>query len=232
MATLDDFFREQSTISVRGRTFYVRAMSDFDLQAREEFVLKQQAKLRRELNDKNSDAYLTHLDWLDEANDETLLATAVSFESVSLRQKSVAEIPEPIIPFPDDADDAEKQTIIAEREQAYKDTLAKRQAWADEQTEAKRQELAAKTPDELRKLAKRAVIAMQLWTLRSRLTDAYTIYCAVYTDEAFSKRYAETPEKSLEIPAEWRVQLVNAYYEEMERVSMQELKYFLSTDGS
>lgn len=232
MAVLDDLFREQSQIEVRGRTLYIRAFSDVDMQARDDYALRETAKYRRKLADPNSDEYLTHLDWIDAADDDLLRAAILSFEESSFKRQAIAEITPRIIPIPDDADEQEKAETLSQREAELKATDEKRAVWVKQQTDAKRTELESKDSAELKTLAKRTVTNLQLWMQRIRLFDAYTLYAAVYADPQYKNKFVATPPDAFELPAEVRTAILEKYYGEMEKVTAMDLKYFLLTDGS
>ena len=67
---MDDLFRRSTDVQFLGRTLYLRAMSDFDLNAREEHALYVSAAKRKELVTEDSKANLAHLHWIGEATDD------------------------------------------------------------------------------------------------------------------------------------------------------------------
>ncbi len=232
-ATLDDLFREQSEIEVKGRTLYIRAFSDIDLQARDEFAQREQSKLRRKLQDRDSDEYLTHLDWIEAADDADLLRAAVlSYDALVFARQAASEIQPTIFPIPDEADESERDDVLRLREEEIAKTNTARDEFVTKRIEERREELKDKDLDALKKLTRTAIVNTQLWSLRNRLLEAYTIYAGVFDDAACTKRYVPTPHAALDLPPDVRQTILARYFDELERVSALDLKYFLSTGGS
>lgn len=229
--TLDDLFRVRFSTTFLGRELTLRALSDFDIQARDDFALRAVSTERKSLKDTASDAYAA-FDWLEDATDEQLRNVILAVEQSNAIRQSFLDIQPAILPFPDDADEQEKTDVLAGREAEAKRVEDERAKIVEKRVGAIREQVATLEHDALVKRAKQAQVEVQLNLARTRAFDCYTLYAAVFKDAACQERFFPAPTVVYEMQAEIRQQLVAQYYRELERVTSQDLKYFLSTGGS
>lgn len=231
-ARLDDLFRVMTPISFKGMGLFLRALSDFDLNAREEAALLASAKMRRDLRNPESDAYLMYLQWLEDASDQSLINIIRMNDSQGFWQESFVEIQPRMIPFQDKATQEEKEQTLADRADELKRTGEARTEFVKAKDASLHEQLKTKSTEELLKLARRAQIEFQSGFVHKRALDAYTLWACVFTDEACTKHYLESPDLANQMEPSARQELLNLYYGQMQRLSELDLKYFLLTDAS
>lgn len=229
--TLDDLFRVRFSTTFMGRELTLRALSDFDIQARDDFALRAVATERKTLKDPDSDGYAV-FDWLEDATDEQLRNVILAVEQSSTIRQSFLDIQPQIIPFPDDADEQEKTDVLAQREAEARRVEDERTKFVEKRVVSIREQAEQLGHDALVKRAKQAQVEVQLNLARARAFDCYTLYAAVFKDATCQERFFPAPAVVYEMQTEMRQQLVAQYYRELERVTSQDLKYFLSTGGS
>lgn len=230
--TVDDLFRVRTSIEVEGKSFYIRALSELEVQARNNYAAMQRAKLRRALQDNQSADYLSMVDWLDGAEDEQL-RSVILFQLSGVYAREAAETIQPeIIPIPDGADAAEQDEVAGSRKNELERVNTARQKQVDDRLAALNKELEAQPNEVLLKRARKSVVESNLFNRWVFAFESYTLHCAVYTDPQYAKPLFLTPESSGEFTGKARQTLLNQYVGEMNRLSTLDLKYFLSTAPS
>lgn len=229
---LDDLFRVVAEVNVRGRILWIRALSDFDIQARDQFALLKSAQKRKRLRDPNSNDYVATLEWLETAPDEELRSSLILMKSSELTRNSVMDIRVKIIAMPDKPTEEERLDIIDKREKEAERVNSERLAYIKARLDEYKESLKDLAHDDLLKRTRenQTLFSIQAESIRSY--ESYTIYAGYFTDRECLHHYLESPDDSTKLASNIRAQLVNLYYKEMDRVSQLDLQYFLSTGGS
>jgi len=234
-ARLDDLFRVVMDVEVLGRKMYVRALSDFDVQARDEYALRASARARRSLSDSTSEDAQARLGWLDTATDEQLQkAVGYLIEAVDqpeLTRQVIRDIEPRMIPFPDGADDDEKADVLKQREDEIKRVEKERLAFIEQGLKERKAKTATMTREQMIAFARQKQIELQARLESVRAFDSYTIYASCFLDENCHIRFCATPEIAGDLQIEVRSLMVGKYLE-VDSVNPLELKYFLSTGAS
>lgn len=229
---MDDLFRTVTRIDFMARELYLRALSDFDLNAREEYALYKASFLRKEMQTTGTKENLMYLQWLEEASDASLKQIILLSSSQMFWSQSYSEIEQVLIPIPEDATDEERENTIELRRAELERVGKARQEFVKNKFEALEKELDAEDFDKLRKRARSAQIDFQMRFTRQAALDSYTLWACVFRDEKCQTRYFENPEQAGEMETTVRQTLVGEYYRNMQRISELDLKYFLLTGVS
>ena len=228
---VDDMFRTVMEIDLADRKFYLRALSDFDLQGRDEYALHAMAARHNELSNPESVGYLNFVSWMQNATDDQLKSIILSVENSRLARLALLEIQHQIFPFPDDADDTERAGVLAQRTAELERVSKARHEYITQGLTALTTRLDGLDHDQLVAQARQSQVDLQTRTDSIRAMESYTIYAAVYTDPECLVHYVESADKATDLSPEARAMFL-AKYNELDILSPLDLKYFLSTGGS
>jgi hypothetical protein len=218
-------------VKVMGRSIWLRAMSELDLQARDEYALLALANRRKELEDPESRANAMYLSWMPAATDEQLRNIILSACQSDLARQAALEIQPRLIPIPDDATEDEKVDILRQRDAEMERVIADRRKFIEDGVRAKQAEIETIDREGLLALARQKQIELQSRLESIRAFESYTIYATCFLDEGCQTRLVNSPEQAGELPPDARTSLIVSYAE-LDRISQMDLKYFLLTDGS
>ena len=233
MATLDSLFLSSAEIELGNTKLYLRALSDFDLQARDEYALLALAKKNKELSDPASNDYLRYLGWTDAATDEQLQDMVLRVASYDFQRQALSDIQPKLIPMPDDATDEERADILTKREEESVATQEARKDSVKAKNDALSEELKLLDHWKLLARARRSQANFQERDAYIRAVEQYTLYAICFKDSACKERLFSKPDdvsESTTPPA--RQAIMTRFSENLDKLSALDLKYFLSTGGS
>ena len=236
-ATLDDLFRVKMPVTVGTREFWLRALSEFDQQARDEYAQDAKSQKRRAFDRADSPEYLRYVAELDGEDDERLRAALVYSERLELARE--ARDPElhpglqpQLYPFPDGADDEEKDAVRAQREAEAPRITALRDEWVKQQLETRTSKMDALDHAALvRQVRSRQKDVHGSDAFQRAFTD-YTLYAAVFRDASCEQRVFAQPEDAREFAPQARAILLGKYFAELDTLTGDDIKYFFSMGAS
>lgn len=230
---LDDLFRVVAEVELYGKPLFLRVLSDFDLQARDEASLLASAEARLQMLQPDTKLHRAHLAWLQSATVEQLRNVILGAETASLVRASFLEVPPQLYPFPDEATEEEKAEIIGKRK-AEEDRVAEaRKEFVKKGLEAAQKRLDEEgSPEKLLAQARERQLETQSRAEAMAAFDRYTLFASTFKDKECRERYFASPEAVADLAPAARQTLLRHYYEDVDRVSAQDLQYFFSTDGS
>ena len=230
--SVDDLFRVKSQVSVLGRDFWIRVLSEADTQARDEYAMRAMARRRKALATPGTPEHETYVESLDTQGDETLRQALLAVEAAALSRQAQNEISARLIPFPEDASDEEKTTVLEQREKELERVHTERAEWLAKQINDRNDAIAKMERTTLVALTKEKQIEAQGQVALSRAFMNYTLYAAVFKDEACQRRAFTGPEIVSDMPDTARNHLTDVYFRELDRITQLDLSYFFSMGGS
>lgn len=231
-ATIDDLFRVTFTESFNGVELTFRALSETDIQARDEYALLARARKRKSLRDPDSDDHLRYLEWLEGADDDSLKQALVGRERAELFRRALLDIQEQLIPMPDDADEQEKLETLAARDAEEKRVSTARATFVEEGTKKYEAVISDLAHDALYQKARSAVFDTQTAVAYQRAFNRYTLYAVTFEDAYCQSRYFKSPEAVGELTLDKQAQMLNRYYQELGRIQERDLRFLSQTEGS
>jgi hypothetical protein len=232
MATLDDLFLTKETVGRGEHALTLRALSDLELQARDEYCLTSMGRRRRLLRDPQSDEYLQYIEWIPDDPEQNLVELALTARRMDLIQESQRDIKAALLPIPDDAQNEEKLEVLEKRKAEDQRVIDARVAFVEAGVARERERLQALERKELEKVATRSQVNFQCDRAWSKAFDEYTLFAGVFQDDACTQRQFTSPEATHEIARDLRSALLSKCHALNGRVSLTDLQYFLSTDAS
>lgn len=229
---LDDLFRVSARVEVFGKTFYLRALSDLDLQEREMEAMLAGAEMREALYDPESRPYKVFTLWMNHADDDMLKRVVVGAETTRLARESFTAVPYGLYPFPDDADDKEKAEVLAKRKAEDERVGQARKDYIDANLKPVQEKLEGMEHDKLLAFARQMQIDFECRNASMQAFNDYTIYAATFADEACRERVFLSPRQVNDLAPQAKSELLRLYFAEVDRVTAEDLKYFFSTDAS
>ncbi|CAG0986684.1 hypothetical protein ANRL3_02491 [Anaerolineae bacterium] len=230
--TLDDMFRTVVAVNVLGRPYWMRALSDTDVQARDEYATRVMATRRKALVTPGSDMHTVYIEGLDGEDDEVLRSVILSAEVRERLREAQTEITPKVYDFPDKADDAEKADVLAKRDAEPARIHALRTEYVNKYSTARLEQLQKFDHTMLFKLAKERQVVAQTRVMYEKAFVNYTVYAAYFNDARCAERTFATVDQVGEMPSAVIDALVDQYFEELNRITLEDLQYFLSTSGS
>ena len=199
-ATLDDLFRVKMPVTVGAREFWLRALSEFDQQARDEYAQDAKSRKRRAFDRADSPEYLRYVAELDGEDDERLRAAVPPRPGAAVLVREARDpelhpgLQPRLYPFPDGADDDEKDAVRALREAEAQRITALRDEWVKQQLETRTSKMDALDHAALvRQVRSRQKDVHGSDAFQRAFTD-YTLYAAVFRDSACEERVFAQPE--------------------------------------
>ncbi len=230
--TVDSMFRVQIPIVVLGCRFWIRVLSETDTQARDEYAMLAMAKKRKALTTSGSPEHTIYISGLDDEPDENLRAAVLVAEAAEWTRQAQNDLAPRLIPFPDDADDDDKTRVLDERAAELERVKQARLDWVTARANERREVLNKMGHADLVYTMKRKQVDAQGRAALSRAFINYTLYAALFKDADCSTRVFESPDRVSDMPEAMREQISDAYFQELDKVTPEDLKYFFSTVGS
>lgn len=230
--TVDDLFRWIVQVNVLGRPYWIRALSDTDTQERDEYALRMMATRRKALLTPGTLDHDTYILGLEMESAETLRSVVLAGE-VRDWIREVQEVIEPqLYPFPDNATDEEKAETLGLREAEPERIRQLRVAWVNERAEPRKEQLTGFDQPTLLGLAKQRQIATQMRVVYEKAFTHYTVYLAYFRDAECAQRVFASVAQVGAQPSVATDMMADTYIEELNRITPEDLKYFLSTNDS
>lgn len=130
--TLDRLFRVSKEVELPGNIkVKVRALSDAELQTRNRSALRARFEAEKRLKDPESTEYIITLLPLEDADADAYRATLLAYRRSEVAGEAERELPLVYVPFPDNADDAERVVVLGQREESEKAIRQKRAELAE-----------------------------------------------------------------------------------------------------
>lgn len=226
--TLDDFFRVQTEVSLPGKIVTVRTLSDAEIHSRHRLALKATADRRKELEDKNSEAYQILIAPLWNAPREELVTVILAAERMKVERNVVDNIDLPVVIVPDGATPEEEAEALSERQEAlakYNETIEKSFKAALKPIE---ESLAKLEDDDLIYKAKDAFVEVEAMAAYNHMADMATLY---YACRINGKQIFSSPSLVDEMNTQITQKLYTAY-REVAGIDIWDLENFFGTDTS
>ena len=161
----------------------VRALSDLDVQERRRVAMLESANERDVLTDKTSDRYKELVaDAISEADDDTMRAAVVQFESSAAADNAEELLPFQYIPFPDGATLEERHEVIRKREEHEAEVRAQRLKFIAERAEKLRKKVADWDTETLRRELERRIVANWVLAKYTEVFQYQTLVLACFRD--------------------------------------------------
>jgi hypothetical protein len=236
-ATLEDLFRSKLAVTIGETTLWLRVLSDFDLQSRDEYDMHAMSTRRRALETPGTMEYETFVADISNHSDEDLRdSILVVAEMEFVREAQSADLQPDLqpnfYPFPDDATDEEKAEVLAKRDAEPARVEKLRLEWVKKRVEVKKLELSGVAHDQLVFQIKGSQKDAQGRAASMRAFANYTIYAATFKDEACKERAFGSPEQAGELAPAVKGFLYSKYFGELDTLQREDLAYFFSTADS
>jgi len=161
----------------------VRALSDLDVQERRQVAMLESANERDVLSDKDSDRYRELVaDAISEADDDTMRAAIVQFESSIAGDNAEELLPFQYIPFPDGATLEERHEVIRKREGHEAEVRGQRIKYVAERTEKLRKKVEDWDTETLQRELERRIIANWVLAKYTEVFQYQTLVQACFVD--------------------------------------------------
>lgn len=190
---LDRLFRPTKKIEIAGIPLTVRALSGPEQEARAFYATNQARKLSKELEDHESPAYQSRLEFLENKSAEELTLFLRSFHETEYKRLAEKDNPVDFAPIPDEATDEEKRNTLDSREKIVADRDAKVESITQEKAdEYVKKFLDGKSRDEIYKVAKDEIAGPYLNERANMSFVHYSLYASVQKGDG--TRYFTSPE--------------------------------------
>ncbi|MBI5305521.1 MAG: hypothetical protein HY868_25555 [Chloroflexi bacterium] len=230
--SVDDMFRWVIAVNVLGRPYWIRALSDTDTQERDAYALRVMALRRKALSTPGTDEHLVYIEGLADEDDDVLRSVVLAGD-VRDWVREVQQVIQPqLYPFPDNATDEEKAETLARRDAEPERIRKLRVDWVNERAEPRKKQLAEFDHATLVRLAKERQIVAQTRAMYDKAFMDYTIYLAYFRDAQCTQRAFESVEQVGQQAPFATDAMADQYIEEMERITPEDLQYFLSMNDS
>ena len=210
-ALLEKLFRWKRTVEYNGVTFYIRIVSDATIDDGRKYALLQSRKLRRDLRDMSSDAFLMYLDPFVDYNDEELTATIITAAARPFIREYFTNTIRPVIEPPAEGATQEQleqyEEAKEQRDAAYvKEMDAAVKQWrADFDTMLKQ-----RSHDDLLRMAFRYETDVRCENVYTQEFEDYIVSASVYKDASYKERMF-TLEEYKNLPTEIKRLLYTTY---------------------
>ena len=147
--TLDRLFRPQKTIDLAGKTVTVRALSDPEHSDRYKLAMLVRTNLSEQLADPKSDEYIARFGNLDEATQEDMVASVLTFRAKAMQAEAEKRFPYEFTPIPDNATNEETEATFKQRKKSVAQTEANRAKYLAKVVDEAKETLSQKPREEL-----------------------------------------------------------------------------------
>ncbi len=190
---LDRLWRPTKSTKIADKPITVRALSGPEQEARAFYATNQARKLAKELEDHESAAYQSRLEFLEDKSIEELTLFLRSFHETEYKRQAEKDNPVEFAPIPDEATDEEKRDTLDTREKIVADRDAKVEAITQEKcNEYVKKYLDGKSRDEVYKIAKDEIAGPYLNERANMAFVHYSLYASVQNQDG--TRYFTSPE--------------------------------------
>lgn len=223
----DDLFRATTELEINagGRSvkYYLRGLTSTEIDVRAKMSLLAARKMKRKLDDEESDEYKTEMLQVYEETDKQMFINALvdvmkpKFSREAVQKVVRMHYPEP----PDEAEIVELINLEDEEDNIEDEVILERKKFVDKKIEAYRKEIEDKTVDQLRELY--AVERVNRIS-NDAFTEEFhrqTVYFATYVDPARTKRLFKDADSTMDHGLFIRIR--DEYYE-LDRWSSEQLK--------
>lgn len=225
--SFDELLRATTELTVtlpkKKVTYYLRGLTNPEKDRRHKMSVLAGRKMRRELQDTKSDAYLVDMAQLDEEdNRQVFVDSLLGVRQSELANEAASNIVRASYPEPsENADIGELIDLEDEEDQIEEDVRKERIKFVEDGIKVYEESLADKDIDELRAMYAKA--RMERLCNEAYLVEhtAQTLYFAVFSDEKRTKRIFKNVEEVTQHGLYERLR--NTYYE-LDRWSGEQLK--------
>lgn len=191
---------------------YMRLVGDADINIARTLALRDAAKLRSKMSDKNSDEYLAYTVPEDLLDKDTLIILILNLMIKDFSEEAISSIDIPIPTEPDEHASQEEQEEYQKKVDNYPvERLKKLNEFVTEKTKQKEQELKQLPEDKL--------YALYIKTLTNRLcnnklTETFQNYCAYagcYKDNKYKEKFFSNFDEFLNLPPDIKEQIISNY---------------------
>jgi hypothetical protein len=130
--TLDRLFRATKVVPIQNRTFNVRALTDLERNMRYRTAALVRSKTARKLDDPNSDESLINFGTYEEYTDDELRDVILVFRRRDAMRDAARTVQYKFVPYPDNATEAEVDTVNHQREEALAKMGADREKFVED----------------------------------------------------------------------------------------------------
>lgn len=208
---LQKLFKYRKTVEINGVTLYMRVIGDQVVEDARKAALLESRKLRKELRDVDSDAYLLHLDGLNDLSLEELTGTVILQSSRDIMREYLQRTPrpqlDPLPEYPTQEQQEEYEAAKTARDEAYvTDMQAYVESWRKEYTEGLRD----RPIEQLRQMTMRHQTDRVCEELFTKEFEDRVLIHAIFSDKDYKKR-AFTLEEFRDLPIEIKRKLRDEY---------------------
>lgn len=226
---MDDLWRSKVRVEVMGKTLWMRALSDAEVQERDESAMYASIQRRRLLEDVNSKEHAIYIDALEHARDADLKAVILRGQTIELQRQAQEDVKPRFFTFPDNATEQEKAGTIKNREDDATRVTKERTEYVTKAIAAFKEKIGAWTHEQLVAKAREMQIVAQTLVANIRSANNFTVFKGIYTDEECVKPLVASEDLAEEIPSAYRNQLIEKYWEEMGKISILDIEYLFKT---
>lgn len=209
--SLDSLFRVRTEVNLPGgETVTVRALSEYEMSARERHAQAEAARFVKRLSDEGSDDYAAIvLPILQSSHEARIAAMKIYFQTEARRVARERNAPN-YIPIPDNATEEEERRILIEREAEIERVEARRREDANKIYSELERSLEKMGEEEVLRVLIEKTKEYAAMSVKAREMVSYTIHIATLRPDG-SKRF--TLQEAREMPEGVREIILSAFSE-------------------
>ena len=174
--TVDKLFRARKDVTLLGKVFWVRALTDLERNLRYKSAALARSRLAQKLDDKTSDEYLINFGVFDSLTDDELREVVLVFHNREAIREAQKEYPYQLVPIPDDPTEAEVDAVHKERLQKKLEMDASQEKFVKDYLGRERKRLEGLSHEALASEYKKSVRESVLIATFAEEIDTQTLY--------------------------------------------------------
>jgi len=204
-------FNWKSHVVINGVDFYVRIVGDQVVDEARKKALLSSRRLRRDLRDENSDAYLMYLDIVSEMETQDVIDSIIVMEARDYMREYIQQTPRPPLPdLPEYPTQEQQEEYEAAKEEREDDYIEQMKINVDAWREDLEKVLKKMKRESLESRWKKGVTDKVCSDEFTAIFEDYLVASGTYLDEGFNVR-AFTYEQYRSLPSDVKQSLRDTY---------------------
>jgi len=229
MVTMDALYRYKVPVQVGEENLWMRVLSDFDQQYRDEYRMLAMVRRRKEMDDPQTQAHELYIAGLESAPDDELRGVILLASQYDAQREAAQTIKPQYFPMPDKATDEEQAEVLKKREEDAERVKREQEAYVEKVVHGVEEQIKDWERAKLLSLARARQVEQQARLAAIRAFQDATVYIATYRDENCQQKRFNSPAEVSQLPPEVRTFLVSFYFQKVDTLTQLDLQYFFST---
>lgn len=208
---LQKLLKWRKSVTYDDITFYIRIVTDQDIEESRKQALLESRKLRTKLRNTESDEYLLYLDFIQDITKDSLIEEIILLSSRRFIQEYITQNPRPILPklgdFPSQEEQEEYEAAKDAREEEYLDNM---QEYAKRWAEDFKAQLTTQSEDFVKNMYRSHRVDRVCEEIYQKEFEDRVVAASLYEDEKYNRRLC-TLEEYKQFPTALRDFLKNEY---------------------